>query len=78
MELARRLEEERHWAPIWREILEEEQNAGTFDSWDLEDEQINCKCLCACMTKAFTHGGSNKALSRPPPSILDTLVEQGY
>ncbi|CDJ55942.1 hypothetical protein, conserved [Eimeria maxima] len=41
MELARRLEEERHWAPIWREILEEEQNAGTFDSWDLEDEQIN-------------------------------------
>ncbi|CDJ29124.1 Cast multi-domain protein, related [Eimeria mitis] len=41
MELAHRLEEERHWAPIWREILEEEQNAGTFDSWDLDDEQIN-------------------------------------
>ncbi|CDI82519.1 hypothetical protein, conserved [Eimeria praecox] len=36
MELAHRLEEERHWAPIWREILEEEQNAGTFDSWDLD------------------------------------------
>ncbi|CDI80610.1 hypothetical protein, conserved [Eimeria acervulina] len=41
MELAHRLEEERHWAPIWREILEEEQNAGTFDSWDLDDQQIS-------------------------------------
>ncbi|CDJ49027.1 hypothetical protein, conserved [Eimeria brunetti] len=40
MELAHRLEEERNWAPLWREILEEEQNAGTFDSWDLDDEQI--------------------------------------
>lgn len=40
MELANRLEEERHWAPIWRQIVEEEQNAGTFDSWGLDDDQI--------------------------------------
>ncbi|OEH77176.1 cast multi-domain related protein [Cyclospora cayetanensis] len=40
MELAHRLEEQRNWAPIWREIFEEEQNAGTFDSWEHDDEQI--------------------------------------
>lgn len=45
MEFAHRLEEEKHWAPIWREIVEEEQNAGTFDAWDLDDEQVTCAFL---------------------------------
>ncbi|KAL8273754.1 hypothetical protein Esti_002354 [Eimeria stiedai] len=38
--LARKLEEEHHWMPIWRQVIEEEQQAGTFDTWDLEDAQI--------------------------------------
>lgn len=43
MELAIRLEQERQWAPIWGKILEEEQHAGTFDSWDLDEDQITCE-----------------------------------
>lgn len=45
MEYGKRLEEERNWAPIWRQIFEEEQNAGTFDSWDLDEDSITCESL---------------------------------
>lgn len=40
MAFTKKLEEEHHWAPIWRQIFEEEQTAGTFDSCEPDEEHV--------------------------------------